>query len=185
MDSSDKNLIQPIKDWLGAGSINLFGRPLSGKDTQASNLSKLLDAPIIGGGDIIRNSKENAALNQYTSSGRLAPQQEYLNLIIPYLSRTEFNDKPLIFSSLGRWHGEEEPILNAAQESGHPVKAILYLSVPDEIIYQRLELARKIGNREVRPDDHPDAIPIRLKEFNNKTIPVIDYYESKIYVNPN
>lgn len=175
----NKNDLDKIKAWLGTGSINLFGRPLSGKDTQAKNLSHLLDAPIIGGGDIIRNSREAKALNQYTSNGRLAPQQDYLNLVIPYLSRAEFSGKPLIFSSLGRWHGEEGPIMNAASEAGHPVKAILYLSVPDEIIYQRHELALKTSSREVRADDHPDAIPLRLKEFNNKTIPVIDYYESK------
>lgn len=179
MDLRDKNKINVIKTWLGSGSINIFGRPLSGKDTQAQFLSKVLDAPIIGGGDIIRKSREGAALNEYTSNGRLAPQKDYLDLIIPYLSRDEFINKPLIFSSLGRWHGEEEPILNAAEESGHPVKTILYLSVPDAVIYQRLELAQQVGDREIRPDDRPDAIPLRLKEFNTKTIPVIDYYESK------
>lgn len=179
MDLADKNKINIIKSWLGSGSINIFGRPLSGKDTQAQFLSKVLDAPIIGGGDIIRKSREGTALNEYTSNGRLAPQKDYLDLIIPYLSRDEFKNRPLVLSSLGRWHGEEEPILNAAEKSGHPVKAILYLSVPDAIIYQRLELAQKVGDREIRPDDRPDAIPLRLNEFNTKTIPVIDYYESK------
>jgi adenylate kinase len=173
-----KNVLA-IKHWLGTGSINLFGRPLSGKDTQAKILSELLDAPIIGGGDIIRKSQEAAELNQYISDGKLAPQKDYLDLIIPYLSRAEFKDKPLVLSSLGRWHGEEEPILNAAKESGHPIKAIIYLSVPDDIIHQRLVDARKIGSRESRPDDHPDALLKRLKEFNAKTIPVIDYYEGK------
>lgn len=179
MDYLDKDLIRIIKKWLGSGSINIFGRPLSGKDTQAQFLSKVLDAPIIGGGDIIRNSPEGTALNNYVSNGRLAPQDEYLRLIIPYLSKAEFEGRPLILSSLGRWHGEEEPILQAASQAGHPVKAILYLSVPDEVIFQRLKLAQKIGDREIRPDDRPDAIPLRLKEFNLKTVPVIDYYEAK------
>jgi adenylate kinase len=178
-EDTNKQITAKIKVWLGSGSINIFGRPLSGKDTQAKFLSQLLDAPIIGGGDIIRNSREAQELNHYISDGKLAPQQEYLDLIIPYLSRDEFKNRPLVLSSLGRWHGEEEPILSAAKKSGHPVKGIIYLSVPDEIIYQRIELLKQRGDRELRADDRPEAVSVRLKEFNAKTIPVIDYYEDK------
>ena len=44
-----------IKSWLGSGSINLFGLPMSGKDTQGIKLAEALDAKFLSSGMIIRN----------------------------------------------------------------------------------------------------------------------------------
>ena len=36
--------IAKIKTWLGTGSINIFGLPMSGKDTQGIKLAEALNA---------------------------------------------------------------------------------------------------------------------------------------------
>jgi len=35
MNSSEK--IEKIKEWLGAGAVNIFGRPFAGKDAQGND----------------------------------------------------------------------------------------------------------------------------------------------------
>lgn len=174
-DEQTKRLVQ----WLGTGSINIFGRPFSGKDTQSKNLSNIFKAPIIGGGDIIRNSVNDAQMQEIIDKGNLAPQQDYLKLIVPYLSHEEYNGKAIILNSLGRWHGEEEPILSAAHLTRHPVKAVVSLDISEEDVWARWEAAKKRNDRGFRKDDNDVSIKNRLQEYANKTVPVLKYYEDK------
>ena len=46
--------ISKIKEWLGRGSINIFGLPMSGKDTQGVKLAETLGAKFLSSGMIIR-----------------------------------------------------------------------------------------------------------------------------------
>ena len=46
--------IETIKEWLGTGSINIFGLPMSGKDTQGIKLAEALGAKFLSSGLIIR-----------------------------------------------------------------------------------------------------------------------------------
>lgn len=164
-------------NWLGTGSINIFGRPFSGKDTQGKYLSHFFEAPLIGGGDIIRQSADNPQMKKIIDKGELAPQADYLKLIIPYLSLQNFIGKPLILSSLGRWHGEEEPILSATQVTRHPVKAVINLEISENDVWERWEAAKHRQDRGERNDDNKNSITTRLSEYKNKTEPVLTYYK--------
>lgn len=168
-----------IVQWLGTCSINIFGRPFSGKDTQSKNLSNIFKAPIIGGGDIMRNSVSDAQMQEIIDKGNLAPQQDYLKLIVPYLSHEEYNGKALILNSLGRWHGEEETILSSAHLTRHTVKAVISLDISEEDVWKRWEAAKERKDRGFRKDDNDVSIRNRLQEYANKTVPVIKYYEDK------
>ncbi len=170
--------LEIIRLWLTTGSINIFGRPFSGKDTQARALSTIFNAPIIGGGDIIRASAHKQ-IKSHIATGKLAPQKEYLAMVLPYLKRTEYASKPLIFSSLGRWNGEEEPICKSAKEALHPLKAVIHLNISEEEVIVRWKNAKKIGDRGDRDDDNQNSINIRLSEFKTKTLPVINYYKKQ------
>jgi len=103
----------------------------------------------------------------------MAPTDEYLAIILPYLERPEFNGKALILSSVGRWHGEESSVLDAAKKSGHPIKAVIYLSITEAEAWNRLALA----NRK-RDDDAEHILKTRFTEFRDKTLPVIEYYRN-------
>ena len=46
--------IATIKQWLGTGSINIFGLPMSGKDTQGIKLAEALNGKFLSSGMIIR-----------------------------------------------------------------------------------------------------------------------------------
>lgn len=177
--SMDRKQLETIKFWLGSGSINIFGYPYAGKDTHGTVLSELLDAPLLGGGHIFRNSPIPAHLKAIIDEGNLMPTEDYIRIVLPYLSKPDFKGKPLILSSVGRWIGEEEGVLAATENSGHPIKAVIYLHLSEEVVRNRWVVSQKENDRGGRADDSSDVLERRLEEFRNKTLPVIEVYRSK------
>jgi adenylate kinase len=110
-------------------------------------------------------------------AGKLAPTEDYIAIVLPYLSKEEFSNKPLILSSVGRWHGEEDGVLGAAEASGHPVKAVVYLDITEEGVRTRWQEKNHVGARGERHDDTEEILETRLEEYREKTLPVIDYYK--------
>ena len=165
-----------IKQWLGSGSINIFGRPFAGKDAQGIRLAKLFDGNLVGGGEILRGITMPDHIKEYMRTGKLIPTDDYVNIVLPYLSQTDFQGKPLLLSSVGRWHGEEEGVLKSLDESNHPIKAVVFLDISNDESYTRW-LAREVNNdRSKRHDDTKEILDIRFNEFERKTLPVFDYY---------
>jgi adenylate kinase len=175
---SEMNKWGAIKLWLGAGAINVFGRPLAGKDTQAEAIAKQLGGRTLSGGQILRSGADPDVLRQI-DSGVLLTQEQYLRIITPCLSLPEYTGTPLILSSVGRWDGEQQTIMQATTDSGHPLRAVIHLELSDAQSVARLEAikAQGHGERGSRADDHHAALEIRLREYDTKTIPVIQWYE--------
>ncbi len=168
--------VERIIKWLGSGSINIFGLPFAGKDTQAHRLADALDASVIAGGDILRSHSDQEKIKELMASGELFPTDFYLGIVLPFLSQPSLVNKPLILSSVGRWHGEEETILKATSDSGHPLKAVIFLSLDETEIWHRFEVSGQQKDRGFRHDDAAHVLEVRLKEFQTKTMPVIDFY---------
>lgn len=171
--------IEAIRKWLGAGSINIFGMPFAGKDTQGKILSDMFEGPLLGGGDILRNSVLPPRSKEALKKGLLIPTEDYVDIVLPYLGQDELKDHPLILSSVGRWHGEEESVMQATQKSGHQTKAIFYLNISENEVRKRWAKSqeeRSKGDRGNRADDSAEALEIRLEEFREKTLPVIEHY---------
>jgi adenylate kinase len=178
MDPMDDQ-IKTVSNWLGRGSINIFGRPFSGKDTQGRILADLFYGAVIGGGDILRSHKDPAEIERVMAGGGIIPSDFYLNLLLPYLSQPEFRDKPLMLSAVGRAHGEEPVIMKAAVDSGHPIMAVVLLKLSEEEVWQRFKIAQVAHDRGDRSDDQFEVLKTRLKKFEEKTVPVIEYYRDK------
>lgn len=171
--------IKIITDWLGTGSINIFGRPFSGKDTQGRVLATLLGGKLIAGGDILRNHHDPEEIEKIMATGGIIPSDYYESMVVPYFSRSEFKHKPLILSAVGRSHGEEPIIMRAAEQSGHPVKAVIILELSDAEVWKRFESALLENNRGHRADDHHNVLTTRLHKYQDKTVPAIEFYQGK------
>ncbi len=173
---SDEHL-QKIKQWLGTGSINIFGLPFAGKDTHGRKLSELFDAPLLSSGEVFRSSRDMLPPEELKvlDTGGLPSSDVFLKLFTPYFAKEEFSGRPLILSSVGRWIGEEQGIIKAAQDSNHPIKAVVYLHLSEDIVRQRLQKSQEIGDR-IRPEDSAEHLETRIDEFNAKTLPVIEKY---------
>lgn len=176
----EQNLIDKlarIKSWLGAGSLNVFGLPMSGKDTVGERLAKDLDAKFLSSGIIIRAFEAEQNQNM-TGSGQLIPTNTFYDIILPYFSREEMKDDSLILSSVGRWSGEEDKIMEAAKNGGHEIKAVILLDLTEADVKSRFEAAKKLNDRGERADDaNLEIFETRIHEFNEKTLPVLNHYD--------
>jgi adenylate kinase len=173
------NKIQKIQSWLGTGSINIFGRPFAGKDTQGEKLAEYFNGELMAGGDILRSYHDQAKIKELMSTGDLFPTDFYLSIVLPFLSRDDIKNKPIILSSVGRMKGEEQTILEATERSGHEMKAVVLLSLSEEEVMDRFNATRSLGDRGTREDDNHDALENRLAKFREQTEPVIRVYRQK------
>ena len=167
---------QKIAAWLKTGSINIFGRPFAGKDTQGQLLADMFHGPLIGGGDILRHHDDPEKIEKIMASGGIIPSDFYFEMVLPYLSRDEFKNGPLILSAVGRSEGEETTILKATNDSGHPMRAVILLDLSEEEVWKRFDASAKQHDRGERTDDHREVLANRLEKFRTKTLPVIAYY---------
>lgn len=170
--------ISLIKSWLGTGSINIFGLPMSGKDTQGLMLAEALGAKLLSSGIIIRD-KEAETHQNLTRHGNLIPTNIFYDWVLPYFAREDIANIPLILSSVGRWFGEENAVMESAASSGHNIKAVILLNISETDVESRWSAAKTLGDRGDRSDDR-DLITFRnrLAEFRMKTLPVIQHYKS-------
>lgn len=173
--------VAKIKEWLGTSSINVFGLPYSGKDTVGLRLAELIGAKFLSSGLILRAAeKEDKELAKELAAGNLAPTDTFRRIIMPYFSRNDLADFPLVLSSVGRWEGEEYDIMDSAAKANHGIKAVILLNISEDEAKKRWEAARVLGDRGERSDDREKGIlDNRIHEFIEKTMPVIETYRKR------
>lgn len=170
--------INTIKSWLGTGSVNIFGLPMSGKDTQGVKLADALGGKFISSGLIIR-AMEYETKQSYTHQGALIPTDIFYEWVLPYFDRQENANIPLVLSSIGRWAGEEDEVMKKAASANHEIKAVIILSLSESDVEKRFHEAKALNDRGNRSDDENiEIFHNRLKEFREKTIPVLQHYSS-------
>ena len=151
---------------------------MSGKDTQGIKLAETLGAKFLSSGMIIRAMEEQTK-NHYTDHGALIPTNVFYEWVLPYFERPDLFNYPLILSSIGRWHGEEDQVMSVAAGAGHEIKAVIILNVSEADVEKRFEAAKTLNDRGNRPDDKDlETFKTRLKEFREKTAPVLQHYNS-------
>lgn len=173
--------IKIIKEWLGTGSINIFGMPFSGKDTIGARLAETFGGKLLSSGSILRDAQErDEKLREEMNSGALASTDKFRTIVLPYFANEDLKEFPLILSSVGRWEGEERPVMEAAANAGHPIKAAILLNISREEMEKRRNLALESLDRGARGDDlNEEALELRIKEFNEKTLPVLEVYKNE------
>lgn len=170
--------ISKIKKWLGEGSINIFGLPMSGKDTQGMRLAEVLDGKFLSSGLIIRTMEAEMDTPSITASGQLLPTNLFYEWVLPYFERRDLWGKPLVLSSIGRWIGEETQVMSVAKGANHPIKAVVFLELSSEEARKRWYEAKNLQDRGERPDDEDiEVFKKRIDEFKTKTVPVLKKYD--------
>ena len=169
--------ITEIKKWLSTGSINIFGYPMSGKDTQGVKLAEAIGGKLLSSGIIIR-ANEAEKHKKLTDKGNLIPTDIFYEWVLPYFEREDLKKYPLVLSSIGRWFGEEDLVLETAEKAGHPIKAAVLLNISEADVIERLQKLQVLNDRGERQDDKDLGVfKTRLEEFRLKTMPVIEHYK--------
>ena len=176
MEPDFQQKILTIKQWLGTGSINIFGLPMSGKDTVGVKLAEFLGGKFLSSGLIIR-SMEAMQNKHLTDKGELVDTDLFYDWVLPYFDKEELKPFPLVLSSIGRWKGEEDTVMDRAKSAGHEIKAAIILNISEADVMSRWEAAATLKDRGNRFDDEkPEVFQTRLDEFRIKTLPVLLRY---------
>jgi adenylate kinase len=173
----DMQKIKTIKQWLGSGSINFFGPPFSGKDTQAKRIAEAIGGVVVSGGDILRHSHGDTEVQRIMAEGGVVSPEMFLRIVPAFFSHDDIAGKPLLLSSVGRLMDEVPVIVEATNSSNHAIKAVVLLELSRDDVFNHYEISKTLGDRGQRADDTPEALEKRLAEYA-KTQPVIDYYKN-------
>ena len=182
--------------------IIMLGPQGSGKGTYASRLGPILGIPHISPGQIFReNIAEGTELGKkvekFVKYGLLVPDDLTMETIKERINRPDCKNG-FIFDGFPRTLKQAEEF-----EKISNFDYVINLVVPDCILIKRLSLrvsckncgeiynlgylkpkkegiCDKCGGKLIqRKDEIEEAIKIRLKEYEEKTKPLIDYYKNK------
>lgn len=186
-------------------NIALFGPPGAGKGTQAKELSKHYDIPHISTGDILRaNVRDGTELGlkakQYMDKGELVPDEVLIGLIRNRLTEPDCK-KGYLLDGYPRTIPQADALTDILKEIKKPLDAVINIEVSDEELVKRLGGRRSCTCGESyhvmfnppekegvcdacgarlyqRDDDKEEVIRQRLTVYNEKTKPLIDYYDN-------
>lgn len=161
-------------------NIALFGPPGAGKGTQAQLLLDKYRLIYISTGDMLREEiQEGTELGlkakDIIEKGGLASDELIVQLIEKKIN-TNPQAQGFLFDGFPRTFVQAYILEGLLLKMNRALTIMLSLEVPEaELITRLLERAKTSG----RKDDNLEVIKYRLKEYKEKTIPVIGFYEEK------
>tara|TARA_Y100000591_G_scaffold246883_1_gene217953 strand:+ start:1272 stop:1835 length:564 start_codon:yes stop_codon:yes gene_type:complete len=163
----------------------IFGKPGSGKGTQADFLKDKYDLHHISTGDLFRKNILNKTdlgieAKSFLDNGDLVPDIVTIKMLEnEVLSNKDANG--FIFDGFPRTYNQAESLDIFLESINQKINATIALEVDEDELITRLLDRGKITNRS--DDQDIEKIKNRFNEYNNKTSILIDYYQkqSKFY----
>ncbi|MTG97312.1 MULTISPECIES: adenylate kinase [Myroides] len=162
-------------------AIVLFGKPGAGKGTQAEFLKEKYNLTHISTGDVFRyNLKNGTELgNQakvFIDKGELVPDSITINMLADEVAKN-MDKAGFLFDGFPRTIKQAEALEALLEEKGIDFVGTIGLDANDEVLVARI-LER--GKTSGRADDQDETkIRNRYKEYNEKTAPLIEFYNNK------
>jgi len=166
-------------------NIVIFGKPGSGKGTQANFLKEKYNLYHISTGDLFRKNISNQTklgveAKSYLDNGDLVPDSVTIKMLEnEVLSNKEVNG--YIFDGFPRTLNQAESLDDFLSSINLKINATIALDVNEDELITRLLDRGKTTNRS--DDQDIEKIKNRFNEYNNKTSILIDFYQkqSKFY----
>lgn len=162
-------------------NIVLFGPPGAGKGTQSQNLINKYGLVHLSTGDLLRNEISNGTqlglqAKAIMDRGELVSDEIVIGMIENKVDASP-NANGFIFDGFPRTKAQAEALDDLLQKKGTAISAMIALEVNDEELTKRL-LER--GKQSGRADDQNESIiRNRINEYNNKTLPLKEYYSEQ------
>jgi adenylate kinase len=183
----------------------IMGVQGSGKGTQAKMLARDLDLVHISVGDIFRwnvqnHTKMGAQVRRVMAEGKLVGDDLAESVVRDRLTQHDWN-YGFVIDGFPRSQRQAEFFLES-----YDIDGVIYLDLPDSEVHRRV-MARRLcsncgmdynllanspevpgkcdacgGELVTREDDTEEALAVRLKEYHEKTDPVLDLFRRKEYV---
>ncbi len=182
----------------------LLGPPGAGKGTQAQLITQTFGIPQISTGDILRAEvRKGTELGQQVKSimeaGKLVSDDLIIKIIEKRIQEPDCQNG-FILDGFPRTIGQAEALNELLKKLGPDKLKVLEFQIPDDVIVQRITNRRvcsqcgKVFNLLLNPpppdgkcdacggkiiqrsDDSEEVVRKRLKEYHEKTEPLIEYY---------
>jgi adenylate kinase len=158
----------------------LFGPPGSGKGTQAEIISERFSLPHVSTGQMLRNevaagTELGREVGPIMESGGLIPDDMMVRIIEHRLSQPDAQQGVLL-DGFPRTVPQAKELDDMLERTGREIGVVLFFDVPED------ELRKRIAHRsdtDHRADDTPEAFVKRMREYEAKTAPVLDYYQDR------
>jgi adenylate kinase len=189
--------------------IVLLGAPGAGKGTVAKKLTEYDGSVQISTGDILRNAvKAGTELGKkaqgYMERGELVPDELIMDIMEARLKEPDC-DKGFLLDGFPRTIPQAEALKALLTKLGIKLDLVVNLDVPTEVILDRLTTRRTCSNADCqeiyniktkppkadgtclkcgspavqRADETEEAITKRLSTYNEKTSPLINFYQKE------
>lgn len=173
-------------------NLVLFGPPGAGKGTQSEKLIQQYKLVHLSTGDLLRSqiaagTELGLRAKQLMDHGLLVPDEVVIGMIESKLEENQAATKTaltddstvggFIFDGFPRTVPQAEALDNLLKQHQTKIKIMIALVVDSEELTRRLLIR---GQTSGRPDDqNENLIRRRVKEYNDKTAPVADYYNQQ------
>ena len=159
----------------------LFGKPGSGKGTQAEHLSEKYKLYHISTGDLFRkNISQNTNLGllaqSYMDKGELVPDEVTIKMLENEIKENP-QSKGFLFDGFPRTIAQAESLDKFLKSINMQINATIALDVDEEELISRIIDRGKTSNRS--DDQDIEKIQNRFNEYNMKTSTLSRYYKDQ------
>lgn len=161
-------------------NIALFGPPGAGKGTQSALVMKKYNLSYIATGNILREeiakkSPLGLEAQELISKGQLVPDEVIIQILEEKL-KAEHNFEGFLFDGFPRTYIQAYILDGLLSKLHTSLTSLISLDVDNEEVTTRL-LER--GKTSGRSDDNEEVIRKRLLEYEQKTLPVLNFYDDQ------
>jgi adenylate kinase len=165
---------------MSARRLLLLGPPGAGKGTQALRLVERLGVPQISTGDMLRaavaaGSEVGRRAKPYMDQGKLAPDEIVIGAAEQRLGLPDAK-RGFILDGFPRTAAQAEALDELLRRLGVSLERCVALRVSEEELVKRLLRRAEI---EGRTDDNEASIRTRMREYREKTEPLIAHYRKR------
>ncbi len=160
--------------------VVLIGRPGVGKGTQAQRLGDALGLPPISTGEILReiirsHGDQAQEIANRIDGGNLAADELIMELVEHELEESGF-EAGCLFDGIPRTIVQARALDDLLGRRGEQIRVAIEMAAPVESLVGRI-LAR--AGTEGRADDTLPAIRQRMEIYNQRTEPILRYYQKQ------
>ena len=154
----------------------LLGAPGSGKGTQGVRLAERYGARHVSTGELLREqvaqgTELGRAARPYMDRGDLVPDEIVLGMVLDVVLGPG-SAPSFVLDGFPRTVPQAQAAYEQAVDSGRTLHAVVVLDIGhDELMARLLERGRE--------DDDRSTVRHRIREYEEKTLPLLDYYAGR------